>query len=76
MFIKSLKVLSGWGRHVNPRPFHFNVWQNSLQKKKKVDLMKIKTQEKVDNNLHKLKWHWIKGLNKMTGFGQFSDTLH
>ena len=24
-----------WGRHVNPRPFHFNVWQNSLQKKKK-----------------------------------------
>ena len=26
---------SGWGRHVNPRPFHFNVWQNSLQIKKK-----------------------------------------
>ena len=26
---------SGWGRHVNPRPFHFNVWQNSLKKKKK-----------------------------------------
>ena len=26
---------SGWGRHVNPTPFHFNVWQNSLQKKKK-----------------------------------------
>ena len=24
----------GWGRHVNPRPFHFNVWQNSLQKKR------------------------------------------
>ena len=22
---------SGWGRHVNPRPFHFSVWQNSLQ---------------------------------------------
>ena len=22
-------------RHVNPRPFHFNVWQNSLQIKKK-----------------------------------------
>ena len=38
--------------------------------------MKIKTQEKVDNNLHKLKWHWVKGLNKMTGFGQSSDTLH
>ena len=26
---------SGWGPHVNPWPFHFNVWQNSLQKKKK-----------------------------------------
>ena len=26
---------SGRGRHVNPRPFHFNVLQNSLQKKKK-----------------------------------------
>ena len=26
---------SGWGRHVNSRPFHFNVWQNSLQIKKK-----------------------------------------
>ena len=26
---------SGWGRHVNPRPFHFNVLQNSLQIKKK-----------------------------------------
>ena len=22
---------SGWGRHVNSRPFHFNVWQNPLQ---------------------------------------------
>ena len=26
---------TGWGRHVNSRPFHFNVWQNSLQIKKK-----------------------------------------
>ena len=26
---------SGWGTHVNPRTFHFNVWQNSLQIKKK-----------------------------------------
>ena len=26
---------SGWGTHVNPWPFHFNVWQNSLQIKKK-----------------------------------------
>ena len=26
---------SGWGTHVNPGLFHFNVWQNSLQIKKK-----------------------------------------
>ena len=25
---------SGWGTHVNPWLFHFNVWQNSLQIKK------------------------------------------
>ena len=26
---------SGWGRNVNSRTFHFNVWQNTLQIKKK-----------------------------------------
>ena len=26
---------SGWGTHVNPWLFHFNVWQNPLQIKKK-----------------------------------------
>ena len=26
---------SGWGTHVNPWLFHFNVWQNSLKKKRK-----------------------------------------
>ena len=26
---------SGWGTHVNPWLFHFSVWQNSLQLKKK-----------------------------------------
>ena len=26
---------SGWGTHVNSCLFHFNVWQNSLQIKKK-----------------------------------------
>ena len=26
---------SGWGTHVNPWLFHFNVWQNPLQLKKK-----------------------------------------
>ena len=30
---------SGWGTHVNPWLFHFNVWQNPLQIKfKKKDL--------------------------------------
>ena len=27
---------SGWGTHVNPWLFHFNVWQNPLQIKKKL----------------------------------------
>ena len=27
--------VSGWGPHVNPWLFHFNVWQNPLQIKKK-----------------------------------------
>ena len=39
---------SGWGRHVNPRTFHFNVWQNSLQIKKKNSKKKIKKIKKVD----------------------------
>ena len=30
---------SGWGTHVNPWLFHFNVWQNSLQIKKKKEYM-------------------------------------
>ena len=29
----------GWGTHVNPWLFHFNVWQNPLQEKKKVDFL-------------------------------------
>ena len=33
---------SGWGRHVNSRTFHFNVWQNSLQIKKKKKERKLK----------------------------------
>ena len=32
----------GWGRHVNPWLFHFNVWQNPLQKKKKAAIKKKK----------------------------------
>ena len=33
---------SGWGRHVNPRPFHFNFWQISIQLKKKKERKKKK----------------------------------
>ena len=32
---------SGWGTHVNPWLFHFNVWQNSLQIKKKLKKKKL-----------------------------------
>ena len=33
--IKKWEGGSGWGTHVNPWLFHFNVWQNPLQYKKK-----------------------------------------
>ena len=46
---------SGWGRHVNSRPFHFNVWQNSLQIKKK----KKKNKRKKKRNRHKSIWWTI-----------------
>ena len=36
---------SGWGTHVNPWLFHFNVWQNPLQLKKK------KSQSQLSNFL-------------------------
>ena len=38
---------SGWGTHVNPWLFHFNVWQNPLQ---------IKIKKKKTNNLCPLQW--------------------
>ena len=34
---------SGWGAHVNPWLFHSNVGQNSLQKKKKVYMPRMKS---------------------------------
>ena len=43
---------SGWGTHVNPWLFHFNVWQNSLQIKKKKKAKK--------------KWHKIQKKKKKT----------
>ena len=40
---------SGWGTHVNPWLFHFNVWQNSLQIKKNIyqHPNQIKTEKRV-----------------------------
>ena len=38
---------SGWGTHVNPWLFHFNVWQNPLQ-------IKIKKKKKERN------WGWLR----------------
>ena len=35
---------SGWGTHVNPWLFHFNVWQNSLQIKKIEKKIRCSTQ--------------------------------
>ena len=40
---------SGWGTHVKPWLFHFNVWQNPLKKKKKKDSIT----DSVDTNLSK-----------------------
>ena len=40
----------GWGRHVNPRQFHFNLRQNSLQKKKN-DFIIYKIKYSETNNL-------------------------
>ena len=44
---------SGWGRHVNPMPFHFNVRPNSLQIKKKKKEMHLEMADfgmRKDNN--------------------------
>ena len=40
---------SGWGTHVNPWLFHFNVWQNSLQKKKKKRALPFLSQRRYGN---------------------------
>ena len=37
---------SGWGTHVSPWLFHFNVWQNPLQIKKKIIIKDTLEQEK------------------------------
>ena len=37
---------SGWGRHVNPRLIHVNVWQNPLQYCKVISLQLIKINER------------------------------
>ena len=37
---------SGWGTHVNPWLFHFNIWQNPPQIKKKKNIKKKKERKK------------------------------
>ena len=44
---------SGWGTHVNPWLFHFNVWQNPLQKKKKK-----KKEKKRKTRESSVEWHF------------------
>ena len=59
---------SGWGTHVKPWLFHFNVWQNSLQKKKKM-LMGFPTENLllpfcfslVRSETHDFKAQWATG---------------
>ena len=51
---------SGWGTHVNPWLFHFNVWQNSLQIKKNKKIYNIKYQF---NNTKLLKPTFKKGIS-------------
>ena len=42
---------SGWGTHVNPWLFHFNVWQNPLQLKKKYLVFKKKIKLRIKMSL-------------------------
>ena len=46
---------SGWGTHVNPWLFQFNVWQNSLQKQT----------NKQSEHLHRQRWQ-TQGLSHLT----------
>ena len=45
-----------WGKHVNPWLFHFNVWQNppQIKKKKRVDVMSYKVPR-----LSYMQWVWF-----------------
>ena len=73
---------SGWGTHVNPWLFHFNVWQNSLQKKKKTIVTEwLQPHNSWNNKTLERKTHWdinsdyicITGLH---GFLFFSSYLY
>ena len=55
---------SGWGRHVNSRPFHFNVWQNSLQiKKKKKKETNKQTKKRCTQGLTQSQGHRVPSIN-------------
>ena len=51
---------SGWGTHVNPWLFHFNVWQNPLQIKKKSYITYMWNQEKW------LRWSYFQSRKRDT----------
>ena len=46
---------SGWGTHVNPWLFHFNVWQNPLQYKKEKRKKEKQTNKQTKTNLEGVK---------------------
>ena len=53
---------SGWGTHVNPWLFHFNVWQNPLQIKKKIKKKRKKKKEKKECPTLCCQWRFLPGL--------------
>ena len=53
---------SGWGTHINPWLFHFNVWQNPLQMKKKKRIPNAFFTE-IEKNTPKIYVETLKTLN-------------
>ena len=61
---------------MNPRPFHFNVWQNSLQKKKKEkkkEKKKKKNPKETQHSLTPLLWGAVLGKKKKKNYHTFKQ---
>ena len=72
---------SGWGTHVNPWLFHFNVWQNSLQKKKRKWWYKWSYLQKRNRltdleNKHDYQREKVGGMHKLRGRGNIHTLLY